>query len=224
MFWHQRIQLTEPSWGEHTLLFLNGLLDKHSYLANIMPIASDIFVFFYPIFLVGLYLHGINNQTKKEREAALFIFCAGWASMLVNFVIKLIFTKTRPDVLLDLLYENREWLVLETLPKNTFPSDHAAMAFAIATATMIRGIKKERKHLIYLWVLLYVMACIMAFGRIMIGIHWPTDIIAGVVVGVVTPLILFYQPIQWSLDKHIIQPLITIQEWLRKVLRLSPKK
>ena len=81
--------------------------------------------------------------------------------MAVNALIKLIFTKTRPDVLLDLAFENREGLVLETLPKNTFPSDHAAMAFSIATASLARGIHTKNKAFMLRSIPLYVMAMTM---------------------------------------------------------------
>ena len=138
--------------------------------------------------------------------------------MFVNFLIKIFISKARPDVILNLLVENREGLMLETLPQNTFPSDHAAMAFAIATSSLVWGIKNKDKTFI-LWSLpLYVMACIMGAGRIMIGIHRPTDILMGIIVGIITPLLLLKTEIYGWLYKYLIKPLIRLQERLRKKL------
>jgi len=89
-------------------------------------------------------------------------------SIGVNFGIKLIFKRPRP--------------VLEGLPplggapsSLSFPSAHATASFASATA-MSRIAPKLRFAL-------FGAAAIMAVTRPYLGMHYPTDILAGIVLG-----------------------------------------
>jgi undecaprenyl-diphosphatase len=59
---------------------------------------------------------------------------------------------------------------------NSFPSDHAVIFFAIATAIWMRS--RLWGGLAYLWVLLF--ACLT---RVYLGYHYPSDIVAGAAIG-----------------------------------------
>lgn len=62
---------------------------------------------------------------------------------------------------------------------SAFPSDHAALFFALATGLYL--ISKK----IGLWVGVYVIA-VICFPRIYLGIHYPTDVMTGAVLGIGT--------------------------------------
>lgn len=66
---------------------------------------------------------------------------------------------------------------------SSFPSDHAVMFFALATGIFL--ISKRIGLFSYLYVFF-----VICFPRIYLGLHYPTDILTGAVVGVVTALIL----------------------------------
>ncbi len=58
----------------------------------------------------------------------------------------------------------------------SFPSGHAATSFACA-ATLARFAPRG------VAVLLYVLAALIAFSRVYVGVHYPLDVIAGAVLG-----------------------------------------
>jgi undecaprenyl-diphosphatase len=109
----------------------------------------------------------------SQREA--WLICAALAPIAIalNYVVKLIVKRPRP--------------VLEGLPplggapsSLSFPSAHATSAFAVATAmTRVEPVAA----------LAFVLATIIALGRPYLGMHYPSDVLAGIVLGVALGLI-----------------------------------
>ncbi len=58
---------------------------------------------------------------------------------------------------------------------SSFPSDHAAVYFALATLIAF--------HSRRLGVLAWIISAIAVFPRVYLGYHWPSDILAGMVIG-----------------------------------------
>lgn len=60
---------------------------------------------------------------------------------------------------------------------NSFPSDHAALFFSLATGIFL--ISRSAGWLAYLYVLIFI-----ALPRVYLGLHYPSDIIAGGILGI----------------------------------------
>lgn len=76
----------------------------------------------------------------------------------------------------------------------SFPSGHAAFYFALSMAVYLYNKK--------LGVILFVVSLIMGIARIYAGVHWPSDILGGIVVGVITALV-----VNFAARKFIIKTL-----------------
>ncbi|HTY40115.1 MAG TPA: phosphatase PAP2 family protein [Candidatus Paceibacterota bacterium] len=63
---------------------------------------------------------------------------------------------------------------------NSMPSGHAAFFFALA---MVVFFMSRRWGVAY-----FVFAAAVALGRIFAGVHWPTDVLAGAAIGVLSAL------------------------------------
>jgi undecaprenyl-diphosphatase len=73
-----------------------------------------------------------------------------------------------------------------------FPSEHSAAAFAIATAVALR---------VRSWgAILFALAALLAAGRVFLGLHYPSDVLAGAVIGAATAGLLWIPPIRRRLD------------------------
>lgn len=110
---------------------------------------------------------------KKTRVAGIYSACALLGSVVINnMILKPIVARTRP-------YEVIEGLKLIVAKANdySFPSGHTGASFASAVA-MCRKVKKPYG------ILALVLAALIAFSRIYVGIHYPTDILGGLVTGV----------------------------------------
>jgi undecaprenyl-diphosphatase len=94
-----------------------------------------------------------------------------------NFLLKQVFDRERPNI----RYAQPEPL-LHPPSSNSFPSGHAATSFACAT---VIGATAPR-----LRVPLYVLAALIAWSRVYVGVHYPLDVIVGAAYGVLVGLVL----------------------------------
>ena len=85
-------------------------------------------------------------------------------------LVKSLFSRTRPPYALDSVR-----LLVDTTRSFSFPSAHAANAFGVATfvSTFYRRTR--------VW--FYVTAALIAYSRVYVGVHYPTDVLAGAALG-----------------------------------------
>ena len=74
-----------------------------------------------------------------------------------------------------------------------FPSDHATAAFAIAVAIVLR---KQAWGIFAL-----VAATVLSIGRVALGVHYPSDVLAGAVLGSAAALVLWLPPLRTRIDR-----------------------
>src|SRR3954449_7090439 len=74
-----------------------------------------------------------------------------------------------------------------------FPSDHATAAFAIAVAILLR---KRGWGIVAL-----ILAAVLSIGRVALGVHYPSDVIAGAALGSAAALALWAPPLRSRIDR-----------------------
>ncbi len=146
-----------------------------------------------PIYPVVLILIGTAIYMKRRRAGTLdesfrpkFDFARlGWMMgvallfglIICNFTLKPLIARPRPYTV-----EGFEYLrMYEIESEKSFPSGHSVaafeIAFSVAFATRGRGKK---------WgIIAYVCAVLIAYSRLYVGVHYPTDVLAGAVIGTV---------------------------------------
>ncbi len=121
------------------------------------------------ILLLGLVILWIIDG-KFKKEYVLHALFAVAILYFLTFFIKELIPESRPFVI-----DHVRPLTYTVPTDGSFPSFHSAMAFAIATTIFLH----DRK--VGLW--FFLGAMLVALGRVMADVHYPSDAMFGAIIG-----------------------------------------
>ncbi len=109
---------------------------------------------------------------KKTRKAGVAVLLAYAAVFLIGqFGLKNLVSRPRPCQI-DLDFA----LLVDRPSSSSFPSTHSAWAFGAATAVFMQHKKSG--------IAAFIAAALIAFSRMYLFLHFPTDVLAGIVLGI----------------------------------------
>jgi len=112
------------------------------------------------------------SDGKIKKEQIIHAFFAVIIAFLATQAIKVIFPRNRPFL------KNGEQPLTLTVPQDSaFPSSHTAIAFSLAVTFFLHS---KKLGIVYL-----VLALLIGLARVVGNVHYPSDIIAGAIVGTV---------------------------------------
>ena len=114
---------------------------------------------------------------KKTRRAGIYSALALLSSLLINnIILKNLIARTRPY---EIFAEVQR--LIEIQRYFSFPSGHSASSFASAVAIYL-GLTKDLKKKI--GIALIVLATLISFSRLYVGVHYPLDVFVGIADGI----------------------------------------
>ena len=167
--------------------FFNKLVPHNqffNYLFSFFSLkGSSILVWLLVIMIIVILEERKNPGISKRDKKFIILFSLSFllTALLSDIVLKNIFMRHRP--ILDTKY-----FILNTFscPHDfSFPSAHAATAFA--AATVLTFFDKKRRWFYYL------VAILISYSRIYLGCHYFFDVIFGAIIGyIISRLLLFF--------------------------------
>ncbi len=151
---------------------LNGLINNSAWLnALILFFAEYLAYVLVAVFILSIVL---TVEAQRDRLRALvFGFGTLVLSRAIAEIIHFFYHHPRPFVALGTPH-------LLTVSGWSFPSGHASMFFALATIIYFRN-----KNL---GILFFVASALMGLARIAAGVHYPSDILGGAILGILVAL------------------------------------
>lgn len=159
--------------------FANPAMDL--LFINITYLGSTLLLVFYAILLL------LNRQ--KKLALSLLIGLAINAALVL--ILKSFIARPRPEI----------GRVITQSQESSFPSGHAANAF------MAAGILG--KYFSNFILLFYILAILVGISRIYVGVHYPLDVLAGLVIGFLVNLAVQKLP---------------VEKWIEKIEKLIKRK
>ena len=117
---------------------------------------------------------------RTRRTGVLSLLSLLCAHLLCNFVLKDYVMRARPYDVIEGIY-----CLIEKPTDYSFPSGHAMTAFAAAVVIF----KNRPKRL---GIPVMALAFVMAFSRLYVGVHYPSDVILGALLGTLIAMIFFW--------------------------------
>lgn len=132
------------------------------------------------VLVLFLFLFLVVRFRKYWKMAVQAVISAILARLVFVEIIRWILPRPRP-----FLENNNVNLLLENVGHihNSFPSGHAAFFFAFSIIVYFYNKKAG--------ILFLIGSFLICLARIFVGIHWPSDILAGAIVGILSGWLVF---------------------------------
>ena len=164
--------------------FINHNL-QNSFFDFIMPIITGLGALQTTLAICFLVLvYGIVKKNKNIIHLSIIGLIALAFTDSVISIIKIIVAEPRPFIALDSVH----LLVTENDPYS-FPSGHTGNIFTFAIAVGLNWSLNIKDKSIKLAWLLIPIAIIVGFSRIYVGVHYPFDVLVGLIIGIIGGII-----------------------------------
>lgn len=148
---------------------INATPDSPAWMISIARFIANDVISIVPLLAVGLWLWGPRNQLSAQRQLVMKVAIAMAVSMSLSLLLGRVFPHNRPFV------DHIGYNFLAHSPDYSFPSDHGTIIFTFAVAFIAW-------HRAWSGAVLMLVALAIAWSRVYVGVHWPMDMLGGLMV------------------------------------------
>jgi undecaprenyl-diphosphatase len=168
---------------------LNDFLARHDAVEDPLLFYVNVSEALFAATLAIVFLLARGHRHAGWRRASLAAVISAGLGLAVGKVIAELVDRARPFV----ADPHGVHLFSGHAADPGFPSDHATAAFAIAVAILLRN---------RTWgIVALVAATVLSVGRVALGVHYPSDVLAGAALGSAAALVLWAPPARSGIDR-----------------------
>ena len=168
------LDITLLEWVQsHRIESLDGVLKVFSLATTAFTVAF--------ILMIGLFSRFKKTCWKKIVQVSLAVLLAAF----ISYSLKHILSRERPFR----AYDTVKKLTRGGSP--SFPSGHTVEAFAVATSIALLFRRRKIQIPVFIW------ACLVGYSRMALGVHYPSDVMGGMLIGIIVALGVNYGLRNW---------------------------
>jgi undecaprenyl-diphosphatase len=143
--------------------------------------------------ILVLLVFGLVASLRRPREA-IVLLCASVGGMVLTGLLKDFFQRDRPPLILH----------LAPAINASFPSGHATLSATVylTLGALIAHFAQRRRVRAYALSAAVLLALLVGCSRVYLGVHWPTDVLAGWCVGSAWALFCWSMALLWERLAH----------------------
>jgi undecaprenyl-diphosphatase len=167
---------------------LNDFAARHDGFEDIAGVIAQNSEWVFIGLLAVLFLATGKWESRNARHGVVAAGLAAALALAVAHGITMLWDRPRP-------FETHRavHLFVSHAGDPSFPSDHATAGFAIAVSLLLRSRR--------VGIFALVLAAAMAASRVVIGVHYPSDVVAGACLGTASALFFWLEPVRSRLDR-----------------------
>jgi len=134
----------------------------------------------------------------RRQGAALLVLVAIVGGMLISTGLKMGFERPRPDLV---PHATRIYTA-------SFPSGHAMMSAItyLTLSALLARVEKSRRVSAFFMALAIVVTLLVGVSRVYLGVHWPSDVLAGWAVGAAWAALCWFAALQLQRRGQVEMP------------------
>ena len=168
---------------------LNGFAYHHDWFEDPLRFFALDAQYLFVAMLAVLFLARGKWTSRNARHGVIAAGLAVAVALAAAHGIGSVWDRPRPYV----AHPDVAHLFISPSGDPSFPSDHAAAAFAIAVSLFLRSRR--------IGALALAMALALAIARVAVGTHYPSDVLGGAMIGTAAALLLWWPPIRGRLHR-----------------------
>jgi undecaprenyl-diphosphatase len=149
---------------------INGLAGRNQAVDAIVVACAKFLPIVFALVLVALWL----TWRPTNQRAAFLAGISALVALGIGQLIGMAFPRPRPYL------THQVNLLISPTADTSFPSDHATLGFAVAVLVW----RYNRRT----GTVLLLLALILAFARMFVGAHYPSDVLGGAALGALTSM------------------------------------
>ncbi|KKO55379.1 undecaprenyl-diphosphatase [Paenibacillus sp. DMB20] len=174
-------------WNTDLFRTINDLGKQFAFLNPVAVIVAEYMLYILALAMLAYWF------TRNSRNR-MMVIQAGLAFVFAEVIGKLagkLYEHHQPFA--ELPHVNK---LIDHAIDNSFPSDHTILFFSVCFSFWL-----VRKREGWIWL---ALACCVAISRIWVGVHYPVDIAAGALIGIISALLMYWLTPKLGMVKRLL--------------------
>lgn len=171
-------------------LWVNANAASPEWLIDLATFIARDVIAIVPLLIVGLWLWGPRSKLTTQRVLVVKTGIALLYALAISWCLAQLFPHPRPFAI-GLGHQ-----FLSHAPDDSYPSDHGTVIFTFAIAFICW-------HRLWSGAVLMAAGAAIAWSRVYLGVHWPLDMLGGMLVGLLSCL---FAQIFWQFFGALLLP------------------